>query len=68
VTEVAKSGEFTTDETGKDQFFQGNRRNLAGEGFVKKISSPKRVANVPNLYNSRGQWAGNMGKGECCSV
>jgi len=40
--------EFTADEMGKGQFLRGNRRNLAGEGVVKKIPSPKRVASVPN--------------------
>jgi len=64
VTVAAKSGQFTADETGKGQFFQGNRRYLAKEGVVRKISSPRRVAGMPNLCNER---AGNMGKGECCS-
>jgi len=31
---AAKSGQFTADETGKGQFFRGNRRNLVGEGGV----------------------------------
>jgi len=34
---------------------------------VRKISSPQRVASVSNLCNGRCQWAGSMGKGECCS-
>jgi len=45
---------------------RGNRRNLAGEGIVREISSLKRVASVPNLCNGWGQWVGNMGKGESC--
>jgi len=45
---VAKSGQFTADETEKGPFLLGNRRNLAGEDeVVRKISSPKRVASVP---------------------
>jgi len=55
MTVAAKSGQFTADETGKGQFLRGNRRNLAREGVVRKISSPKRVASVPNLYNGLGQ-------------
>jgi len=55
---------FTTDETGKDQFLRENRRNLAEEGVMRKISYPRRVADVPKLSNDRGQGAGNMGKGE----
>jgi len=32
---------------------------------VRKISSPKRVASVPNLCNGQGQWGGNiLGKRE----
>jgi len=49
VTMTAKSGQFTADKTGKSQFLRGNRRNLAGEGVVRKISSPQRVASVSNL-------------------
>jgi len=37
---AAKSGQFTTDETGKGQFLRGNQRNLAEEGFVRKASLP----------------------------
>jgi len=36
---------------------------------VRKILSLRRVADtvdVPNISNDRVQWAGNMGKGECC--
>jgi len=55
-------------QDGKGQFLRGNRRNLAGEGVVRNISSPKRVSGVhPNFCNGRCQWAGNMGRGECCS-
>jgi len=43
------------------------RLNLAGEGVVRKISSPQRVASVSNLCNGQSQWVGNMGNGECCS-
>jgi len=46
---AAKSRQFTADETGKGQFHRGNRRNVEGAGVVRKISSPKRVAGVPNL-------------------
>jgi len=56
-----------SEETGKGQFLRENRRNLAGEGVVRNISSPQRVASVSNLRNSRSQWAVNMGNGECCS-
>jgi len=62
---AAKSGQFTADKTGKGQFL---RRNLAGKGVVRKISSPQRVASLSNLCNGRSQWAGNMGKGECCTA
>jgi len=41
VTVAAKLGQFTTDETGKGQFLRENRRNMAGEGVVRKSSSPK---------------------------
>jgi len=58
VTRAAKSGQFTADEMGKGQFPSTNRRNLAGEGVVRKISSLKRIVSVPNLCNGRGQWAG----------
>jgi len=61
-----KSGQYTAAETGKGQFLRGNGRNLAGKGVVREISSPKRVANVLNLCNARGQWTKNMGKRECC--
>jgi len=50
---AAKSGQFTADETGKDQFLRGNQRNLAGKGVVRKISSPQRVASVSNLCKGR---------------
>jgi len=58
-------GQFTADEIGKGQFFQGNRRNLAGEGVVRNILSPKQepVASVSNLCNGRGQWVGNRQRG-----
>jgi len=46
---------------------RGNRRNLAKEGVMRKISYPRTEAGVPNLSNEHGQRAGNMGKGECCS-
>jgi len=58
---AAKSGQVTADETGKGQFLRGNRRYLAGEGVVRKISSLKGVASVPHLCNGRCQWAGNNG-------
>jgi len=48
-----KSEQFTADETRKGQFLRENRRNLAGEGVVRKISSPDRVAIVPNLCIGR---------------
>jgi len=67
VTVAAKSGQFTADKAGKVQFLRGNRKNLAREGVVRKVSSPQRVASVPNLCNGRCQWAGNMSNGECCS-
>jgi len=55
---AAKSRQFTADKTGKGQFLQGNRRNLAGEGVVRKSSTPQRVASVSNLCNSwsQGTW------------
>jgi len=65
---AAKSRQFTADKTRKGQFFRGNRRNLAGEGVVKKSSSPQRVASVYNLCNSRSQGAGNMGNGSVAPV
>jgi len=34
---------------------------------VRKISYLSRVTGMPNLCNDLGKWAGNMGKGECCS-
>jgi len=64
---AAKSRQFTTDKTGKDKFLRGNRSNLAGEGVVRKSSSPQRLASVSNLYNRRNQGAGSMDNGECCS-
>jgi len=64
---ASKSGQFTADETGKGQFVRENLRNLAEEGVVRKISSPRRVADVPILCNDRGQRAGNMGKKKCYS-
>jgi len=64
VTVAAKTGQFTADETGKRQFL---RRNLAGKGVVRKISSPQRVASVFNLCNGC-QWAGNMGNGDVAPV
>jgi len=67
VTVLAKSGQFTADETEKDQFLRGNRRNLVQEEIVRNILSPKKREGVPNLSNDRGQRAENMGKGECCS-
>jgi len=45
----SRVGSSTADETGKGQFLRGKRRNLTEEGVVRKISFPKRVANVPNL-------------------
>jgi len=55
---AAKSRQFTADRTGKGQFLRGNPRNLAGEGIVKKSSSPQRVASVSNICNSwrQGTW------------
>jgi len=46
---LLKSGQFTEDETGRGHFLRENRRYLAEEGVVRKISSPGRVAGVPNL-------------------
>jgi len=43
---VATKGQFTADEIGKGQFLRRNLRNLAREGVVREISSPKRVASV----------------------
>jgi len=34
---------------------------------VRKISSLRRVVDMPYICNNRGKWAGNMSKGECCS-
>jgi len=67
VTVAAKLGQFTADETGKGKFLRRNRRSLAGEEVVRKISSPQRGASVSNLCNGRSQWARNMRNGECCS-
>jgi len=67
VTVAAKSGQFTADETGEGLFLRGNRKNLAGKGVVRKISSPQRVTSVSNLCNGQCQWAGNKGNGKCCS-
>jgi len=69
VSVTAKSGRFTAaDKTGKGQIFRGNRRNMAEEAVVRKISSLRRVVGVVlNLCNDGGQWAGNIDKGECCS-
>jgi len=50
VTVAAKSGQFTADEAGKSQFLRGNRRYLAEEGVARRISSPREVAGVPNLF------------------
>jgi len=58
VTVAAKSRQFTADKTGKGQFLLGNRRNLAGEGVVRKSSSPQRVSSAFNLCNSRSQGSG----------
>jgi len=52
VTVAAKSGQFTAGETGKGQFLRGNRQE------------EKRACLICNDW---GQWAGSMGKGECCS-
>jgi len=52
---VSEVETFTADKTRKDQFLRGNRRNLTGEGVVRKSSSPQRVASVSNLCNSRRQ-------------
>jgi len=61
VTVAAKSRQFTADKTGKGQFLRGNQRNLAGEGVVRKNSSPQRVASVSNLCNNRRQKHGQRG-------
>jgi len=55
---VLKSRQFTADEAGKGQFLRENRRNLVEEGVVRKISSLRRVADVPNLSNDRTGPAG----------
>jgi len=60
---AAKLRQFTADNTGKGQFLRGNRKDLTGEGVVRKSSSPQRVASVSNLCNGWSQWAGNMGNG-----
>jgi len=52
VTVAVKSGQSTADEIGKGQFLRGKQRNLA---VVRKISSPRSVVGVPNLYNDRAQ-------------
>jgi len=64
---AAKSSQLTTGETEKGQFLGVNRSNLAGEGVVRKISSLRRVAGMPNLCNERDQFAVNIGNGQCCS-
>jgi len=64
---AAKSGQFTAGEIEKGQFLRRNRRNLAGEGVVRKISSPRRVTGVPTFCINLGHRVGNLGKGGCCS-
>jgi len=64
---AANSGQFTADVTGKGQFLRGNLKNLAGEGVVRKILPPQRVASVSNLCNGRCQWAGNKSERNYCS-
>jgi len=46
---AAKSRQFTADKTEKGQFLQGSRRNLSGEGVVRKSLFPQRVASVSIL-------------------
>jgi len=60
---AAKSRQFTAEETGKGQFLRGNRRNLAGKEFVRKISSPQRVASVPHLCKFEPSGQGTLIKG-----
>jgi len=52
---------------GKGPVLCGNRRNLADEEIVRKITFPGSIAGVPYLCNEWGQWAGNMDEGKCCS-
>jgi len=55
-------------ETGKGQFLFGNQRKLTEERVVRKISfQPGSIAGILDLCNDRGQRAGNMGEGKCCS-
>jgi len=68
VTVVAKSGQFIADDTGKGQFLQENRRNLAEEGVVRKISSPKSETGVPNLCNYGASGLGIWIKGSVAPV
>jgi len=68
VTVAAKSRQFTADKTGKGQFLQGNQKNLAEEGVVRKSSPPQRVASVSNLCNSRSQGQGTWVMGSVAPV
>jgi len=63
VTAAAKSVQFTTDESREGPVLPRKQKKLAGDGVVRRISSPKRVASVPNLYNSRARGQGTWVKG-----
>jgi len=48
---AAKPEQFTVCAAGKGQFLRRNRGNLAKEIFVRRISTPDRVAGVSQLCN-----------------
>jgi len=60
---AAKSGQFTADETGKGQFLCRNRKNLAEERVLRKISYRSRIAGIPYLCNGRASKLETWAKG-----
>jgi len=54
---------FNSGQDGEGPVPPRNRRNLAGEGAVRKSSFPQRAASVSNIYNSRSQGQGTWATG-----
>jgi len=68
VTVAAKLGEFTAGKTGKVHFLRVNRRNLAKEKIVRKISSPSRIPAMSYLCKTGASGLGTWAKGSIAPV
>jgi len=54
VAVAAKSGHLTAARQGRTSSSEETEGNFSEEGFMRKISSPRRASGMPNLRKKRG--------------